>query len=80
MIRTLAAVVVALAVATPAFASSCPKHMKEIDAALGGASVSAAQMAEVKTLRAQGEAAHKAGKHDDSVAALMKAKAILGLK
>ena len=63
-----------------ALASSCPRLMKEIDAALPKAKVSAAQMAEVKKLRADGEASHKAGKHADSEAALKKAKGILGLK
>ena len=63
-----------------ALAGSCPKLMKEIDAALPKAKVSAAQMAEVKKLRADGEASHKAGKHADSEASLKKAKGILGLK
>ena len=63
-----------------ALANSCPKVMKEIDAALPGAKLSAAQMDEVKKLRADGEAAHKAGKHDDSMASLGKAKALLGIK
>jgi hypothetical protein len=63
-----------------ASAGSCPKLMKEIDAALPAAKVNASQMAEVKKLRADGEAFHKAGKHADSEASLKKAKQILGLK
>ncbi|MBI1943495.1 MAG: hypothetical protein HYS35_07495 [Betaproteobacteria bacterium] len=63
-----------------ATAASCPKEMKAIDAALPGAKLSAAQAAEVKKLRADGEALHKGGKHADSVATLSKAKAILGIK
>ncbi len=63
-----------------ALAGSCPKDMKAIDAALPSAKLSPAQMEEVKKLRADGEAAHKAGKHDDSMAALGKAKEILGVK
>ena len=63
-----------------ALAGSCPKEMKAIDAALPSAKLSPAQMEEVKKLRADGEAAHKAGKHDDSMAALGKAKGILGIK
>ena len=62
-----------------AFASSCPKHMKAIDAALPKAKISAAQMSEVKKLRADGEAFHKAGKHGDSMEALGKAEKILGI-
>lgn len=63
-----------------ALAHSCPKEMKAIDAALPTAKLSPAQMEEVKKLRAEGEAHHKAGKHDDSMAALGKAKGILGIK
>ena len=63
-----------------AFASSCPKHMKAIDAALPKAKLSAAQMSEVKKLRADGESFHKAGKHGESMEALGKAEKILGLK
>ena len=63
-----------------AIASSCPKEMKAIDAALPAAKLDAAKMSEVKQLRADGEAQHKAGKHAESMAALGKAKAILGLK
>lgn len=63
-----------------AMAASCPKLMKEIDAALPAAKLSAGQMSEVKKLRADGEAFHKAGKHGDSEASLKKAKKILNLK
>lgn len=62
-----------------ALAHGCPKAMKAIDDALPNAKLSAAQMDEVKKLRAEGEAQHKAGKHDDSMATLGKAKQILGL-
>ncbi len=62
-----------------AFASSCPKHMKAIDAALPTAKLSAAQMSEVKKLRADGEALHKAGQHTESMEALGKAEKILGI-
>ena len=62
-----------------AFASSCPKHMKAIDAALPTAKLDAAKMAQVKKLRADGEALHKAGKHAESMEALTKAEKMLGL-
>ena len=66
--------------AAPAFAFHCPMDMAAIDAALGKTpSLSAEQMAEVKKLRAQGEEFHKAGKHQESVDTLAKAKKILGL-
>jgi len=63
-----------------AYASSCPKHMKAIDAALPAAKLSDAQMADVKKYRAEGETFHKAGKHSDSLEVLGKAEKILGIK
>ncbi len=82
MIRTgfiVAALVLALA--GTAGASSCPKHMKAIDDALAtNPKITAAQMTEVKKLRAEGETLHKAGKHAESEAALGKAEMILGIK
>lgn len=62
-----------------AFAFHCPKDMKQIDAALPNAKLSSAQMAEVKQLRADGERLHKAGKHQESVDTLAKAKKMLGI-
>jgi len=62
-----------------ALGGSCPKQMKAIDDALPTAKLSPAQMEEVKKLRAEGEAQHKAGKHDESLATLGKAKKILNL-
>lgn len=71
----------ALALASSlAFAASCPKEMKAIDAALPAAKLDAAKSAEVKKLRAEGEQLHKNGKHAESIAALGKAKGILGIK
>jgi len=75
------AISVALAfAATSAFANNCPADMKAIDAALPKAKLDAKQSAEVKKLRADGEQFHKAGKHSESMAALGKAKGILGIK
>ena len=62
-----------------AYANSCPKEMKAIDAALPKAKLSSQQMSEVKKLRAEGEKLHKSGKHSESMAALGKAKKILGI-
>jgi hypothetical protein len=47
---------------------------------LPNAKLSASQMSEVKKLRAEGEQHHKAGKHAESMAALGKAKGILGIR
>jgi len=82
MIRTgLIAAALVLALAGTASANSCPKHMKAIDDALAAnPKITAAQMTEVKKLRAEGETLHKAGKHAESEAALGKAEMILGIK
>jgi hypothetical protein len=67
-----------LLAASPAFGFSCPKEMAAIDAALAkNPPVSAQDMAQVKKLRADGEALHKAGKHQESMDALGKAKKLL---
>ena len=74
------AVAMSLALASGvAFANSCPKEMKAIDDALPKAKLSEAQMKEVKQLRADGEKLHKDGKHSESMAALGKAKKMLGM-
>lgn len=67
-------------IASPAFATSCPRHMAEIDAALAKTpSASAETLAEVKKLRAEGERLHEAGKHGESIKTLTRAKALLGM-
>jgi len=78
--RTFAAAAVLALVSGPAFAGHCPTDVKAIDAALAkNPSLSAAQMAEVKKLRDEGEALHKAGQHDASLEALHKAREMLGI-
>ena len=63
-----------------AFASSCPLHMKAIDAALAkNPKLTSAQMADVKKYRADGEKLHRDGRHTESVEALSKAEKILGI-
>ena len=65
--------------ASSAFAHNCPNEWKAIDAALPKAKLDARQMAEVKKLRADGEKLHNDGKHSESMAALGKAKKMLGI-
>ena len=78
-IRT-ALVAAAFAVASSsALAFHCPADMKAIDEALPKAKLDATKTAEVKKLRAEGETLHKAGKHQESVDTLGKAKKILGI-
>lgn len=80
-IRTIViATLFALASGT-AFAGTCPKHMKAIDAELAKTpKLTAAQMSDVKKYRAEGETFHKAGKHADALDSLGKAEKILGIK
>jgi hypothetical protein len=79
--RTFAAALLATLIASPAFAFHCPMDMAKIDAALAkNPSISAQQLAEVKKLRAEGEAFHKAGDHAQSVKVLGEAMAILGIQ
>ncbi len=67
-------------VTASALAGHCPMDMKQIDDALSAnPQLSAEKLAEVKKLRAEGEALHKAGKHQESVTTLGKAKAILSI-
>jgi hypothetical protein len=63
-----------------ALAHGCPGEMKAIDAKLATApKLSDADLAKVKKLRGDGEAAHKAGNHDASMKSLGEAKKILGI-
>jgi hypothetical protein len=63
-----------------AMAFHCPADMKKIDEALAKhPKLSEAQMADVKKFRAEGEALHKAGKHQESLDTLAKAEKILGI-
>ena len=64
-----------------AFAFHCPADMKKIDAAMAkNPKLTDAQAAEVKKYRAEGEALHKAGKHQESVDTLAKAMKILNVQ
>ena len=66
--------------ASAAFANHCPVDMQQIDAALAThPKLTAEQLAEVKKLRAEGEAEHNSGDHAKSVETLAKAKAFLGI-
>lgn len=77
MSRTLAATVLLFAFAAPAAAFHCPTDIAAIDNALPKASLSAEQRAEVQRLRDEGEAAHKAGNHGESVNKLAEAMRII---
>ncbi len=80
MKRIALAAVLALA-ASAALAFHCPADMRKIDEAMAkNPKLSAEQLADVKKFRADGEAFHKAGKHQESVDTLAKAMKILNIK
>ena len=76
----LLASLVLLGASGVALAYHCPTDMKAIDDKLATKpTLSADDAAKVKKLRADGEAFHKAGKHDDSLKVLGEARKILGI-
>jgi len=78
-LSVLAAILLAGA-STVALAHNCPNEMKAIDAKLSTKpALSPEDAARVQKLRAEGEAYHKAGQHDDAMKSLLEAKKILGI-
>ena len=78
--RALSLATVLAFLATPAWASHCPKDVKAIDAALAkDHGLTTEQSAKVKKLRDTGEALHNSGKHGDSIKELHQALEILGI-
>jgi outer membrane biogenesis lipoprotein LolB len=76
----IALLAAALLFAGSAWAFHCPTDMKKIDDALAkNPQLTPAQLEEVKKYRAEGEALHKAGKHQESLDTLAKAEKILGI-
>ena len=77
---SIAVFVATMFAAGTAFAFHCPQDMKKIDDALAAnPKLSATQLADVKKYRAEGEALHKAGKHQESIDTLEKAEKTLGI-
>lgn len=69
-----------LLMAGTAWASQCPAMMKAIDDKLATKPTLSKDVSDkVAKLRADGDAAHKAGKHADSEKALGEAKKLLGI-
>lgn len=76
----LAAALALAGAAAVAHAHGCPGEMRTIDAKLDTKPQLSAENAEkVKKLRADGEAAHKAGNHGESMRLLAEAKKLLGI-
>ena len=80
MKRTILMTALALA-SSAVFAFHCPADMRKIDEAMAkNPKLTDAQTTEVKKYRADGEALHKAGKHQESVDTLAKAMKILNIQ
>jgi hypothetical protein len=79
MLRSISLALFLSVIPATAFANSCPTTMAAIDAALPTATLSEADMAKVKELRANGEQLHAAGDHAGSEASLNQAKKMLGM-
>jgi len=80
--RKLFSVLTALFLLTAgaAWANQCPTMMKAIDDKLAAKPTLSKDVSDkVTKLRADGEAAHKAGKHADAEKALGEAKKLLGI-
>ncbi|MBW7859899.1 MAG: hypothetical protein H3C33_02230 [Rhodocyclaceae bacterium] len=81
MKRILIVGAIALLFSGSALAFHCPADMKKIDEALGkNPQLTSEQLAEVKAMRTEGEALHKAGRHQESVETLAKAMKMLGIQ
>ena len=81
MKHILIAAAFSLALVGPAFAFHCPADMAKIDAALAQSpELSAEQLAEVTQRRADGEALHNGGQHQEAVDTLAEAMKILGIE
>ena len=78
--KVLLSTTIVILTAGQAIASSCPKQMAAVDAALATTKISAADKTKVMGMRKKGEMQHKSGDHAGSVKTLAEAKKILGMK
>ena len=67
-----------LLISSTSFAGSCPVLLKQVDAKIAKSKLSSDKLKAVKTLRDNGEKAHKSGKHSDSEKFLNQALKDLG--
>ena len=67
----------ALGLASPAFAFHCPVDAAAIDDALARSTLSAAEKAEIRAARDEGMELHNAGKHREAVDKLAEAMRML---
>lgn len=67
-----------LLISSTSFAGSCPALLKQVDEKITKSKLSADKLKAIKTLRNNGEKAHKSGKHTDSEKFLNQALKDLG--
>ncbi len=77
MLKIITLFAAVLMFSAPAFAGSCPAKVAAIDVALSSGKAKNAE--EVKKMRDQGEALHKAGRHAESVKVLTAALKLAGI-
>lgn len=77
MKTTFAGGLLALLLASPAFAYHCPVDARAIDNALERSTLSDSKKAEIRTLRDQGMEQHNNGNHRDAVDTLAQAMRML---
>ncbi len=78
MKKTIVIIFSFLLISSTSFAGSCPVLLKQVDAKIAKSKLSADKLKAVKTLRDNGEKAHKSGKHSDSEKFLNQALKDLG--
>ena len=78
MKKLVLGLVLSLGLASPSFANNCPNLMTQFDEALLTTTADDATKAAAQALYDTGKAAHEAGDHDASVAALTEALALIG--
>lgn len=80
MKKIFLAAAMSVAFAGSAMAAQCPANIRQIDEALQkNPSLSGPQRAEITKLRNDGDKLHREGKHAESMAALARAKQMLGM-
>ncbi|WP_114285528.1 hypothetical protein [Candidatus Halocynthiibacter alkanivorans] len=81
MIKLYIATALVISFSAPAFAGHCPRDVKRIDEAIPMTTeLTAEQLAEIMTLRDEGEMLHGSGSHGDSLSVLHAALLLLGIE
>ncbi|MGF7212738.1 hypothetical protein GGE65_007373 [Skermanella aerolata] len=70
-----------IGLASPALANQCPRQIAALDENLKqhGSMLTPQQQTQVKELRAQAQAAHNAGRHEEALQNVQKAHKVMGM-